>query len=54
MLTVMQLQDGCYKVCIDFSVDGFAMHKEYVFALAESSADPDPSGECIRLPFKTE
>lgn len=54
MLTIVQLMDGCYKVTIDYSYDGFAMHKEYIFAEAESTADPDPSGECIRLSFKTE
>lgn len=54
MLTLVQLSDGCYKVIIDYSADVFSVHKEYIFEKAESSADPDPSGECIRLAFKTE
>lgn len=49
MLTIVQLTDGCYRVTVDYSVDGFTMHREYVFTLATSSAEPDPSGECIRL-----
>ena len=50
MLQIVQLQDGCYKVVIDYSVDGFAMHTEYIFQLAES--DAEPMREIITIKFR--
>ena len=55
MLTLVQLQDGCYKVIVDYSVDGlFAVHREYTFAVAESDSPVASSGEKIMLKFKDE
>ena len=54
MLQIVQLQDGCYKVSIDYSADDFAIHKEYTFKPCESNADPMDNGEKIRLEFKGE
>ena len=52
MLQIMQLEDGCYKVIVDYSMDGFSIHKEWIFAVAESDAEPLEGGELIILEFK--
>ena len=49
MLQMVQLQDGCYRVTLDYSVDGIAIHKEWTFAVIESDAEPLENGELIRL-----
>lgn len=54
MLELVQLTDGCYKVTIDYSCDGFAMHREYTFKTATSDAEPCDNGEVIRLRFEGE
>ena len=54
MLELVQLTDGCYKVTIDYSCDGFAMHREYTFRATESNAEPCENGEVIRLRFEGE
>ena len=54
MLQIVQLTDGCYKVTIDYSCDGFAMHREYIFKAATSDAEPCENGEVIRLRFEGE
>lgn len=54
MLQLVQLTDGCYKVTIDYSQDGFAMHREYTFKVATSDAEPCENGEVIRLRFEGE
>ena len=51
MLQIVQLQDGNYRVIIDYSENGFAIHKEYIFTPCESSASVDPEGEKIVLAF---
>ena len=51
MLQIVQLQDGCYKVTVDYSVDGFAMHVEYIFKPCESDASVNPDGEKIVIKF---
>lgn len=50
MLQIIQLADGNYRVIVDYSVDGLTIHKEWVFAVTES--DAEPSGERITLEFK--
>ena len=52
MLQLVQLTDGCYKVTIDYSRGGFAMHREYTFKAATSDAEPCDNGEVIRLRFE--
>jgi len=52
MLQIVQLQDGCYRVIVDYECDGFAIHKEWIFAVAESDADPMMDGERITLEFR--
>lgn len=52
MLQIVQLQDGCHRVTLDYSVDGFAMHLEYIFRVAESDAEPLEGGERIVLELK--
>ena len=52
MLQIVQLQDGCYKVVIDYSVDGITIHKEYTFALCESDSPVDETGDKILLELK--
>lgn len=52
MLQIVQLQDGCYKVIIDYSVDGFTVHREWIFAVTKSDAQPLEGGDCIILEFK--
>lgn len=54
MLQLVQLTDGCYKVTVDYSRDGFAMHREYIFKVATSDAEPCENGEVIRLRFEGE
>ena len=54
MLELVQLTDGCYKVTIDYSCDGFAMHREYTFKAATSDSEPCDNGEVIRLRFEGE
>jgi len=49
MLQIVQLQDGCYRVTVDYSVDGITIHREWTFAVAESDAEPLEGGELIRL-----
>lgn len=49
MLTIVQLEDGCYKVTVDISIPGCTMHREWVFRTAESDALPLDGGE--RLVF---
>lgn len=51
MLTMVQLEDGCYKVTVDYSCDGFSMHREWIFRETESDAQPMADGELIRLAF---
>ena len=52
MLQIVQLQDGCYKVVVDYSAEGFVLHKEWIFRPTESDAEPLEGGECITLEFK--
>lgn len=53
MLQIVQLQDGCYKVILDYSVEGvFTVHREWTFAEAESDAEPLENGENIRVELK--
>lgn len=49
MLQMVQLQDGCYRVTLDYSVDGFSIHREWVFKETESDALPAEDGELIIL-----
>ena len=49
MLQIIQLQDGCYHVTVDYSVDGFTIHREWIFAVTESDAEPMVDGEQIVL-----
>lgn len=52
MLQIVQLQDGCYKVTVDYSVNGsFVIHREWIFAETESDAKPLENGERIILEF---
>ena len=53
MLQIVQLQDGCYKVTVDYSNDeGFAIHREWIFTETDSNAQPMKGGERIELEFK--
>ncbi len=52
MLQMVQLQDGRYKLTIDYNSDSFAIHREWIFELAESDAEPLENGERIILEFK--
>lgn len=51
MLQIVQLQDGCYRVTLDYSVDGFSIHREWTFKVTESDALPALDGELIVLPI---
>lgn len=51
MLQMIQLQDGCYRVIVDYTMDGITIHKEWTFAITESDAEPLEGGELIRLAF---
>ena len=52
MLEMVQLEDGCYRVTVDYSREGFAIHKEWIFKETESEAKPVEGGELIRLKFE--
>ena len=52
MLQMVQLQDGCYRVTVDYEGQDFSLHKEWIFAVTESDADPMENGERITLEFK--
>ena len=54
MLTIVQLQDGCYKVTIDYSVGGLTVHQEWTFRPAESNAEPNPNGERVVIKWNLE
>ena len=51
MLTLVQLADGCYKLVIEFSTDGFRLHREFIFAETEFNAEPLDGGDryCFEL-----
>lgn len=49
MVELSQLADGNYKLVIDYSRDGFAIHLEYIFQEAESDAEPMPNGKKFRF-----
>lgn len=49
MLTLVQLADGCYKLVIEYSGEGYSFHREYTFTPAESDAEPAEGGEKIVL-----
>ena len=52
MLQMVQLQDGCYRVTVDYTRDGVTIHKEWIFAVTESDAEPLDGGEQIILEIK--
>ena len=52
MLTLVQLEDGCYKLVIDVSGKAFSLHREYTFMETESDAVPKANGDKIRLEVK--
>lgn len=52
MLEIVQLQDGCYRVTVDYSGDGYSVHREWIFAVTDSDAEPLENGENIRIAFK--
>ena len=54
MLTLVQLEDGCYLLTLDVRIGGVMLHRRWVFALAESDAKPIEGGETIRLQFGDE
>ncbi len=54
MLQIMQLEDGCFKVIVDYATHGFRIHREWIFAVTESDAEPSEDGELIILHFKDE
>lgn len=49
MLMLVQLADGCYKLVIEVSGEGYSFHREYTFTPAESDAEPMVDGEKIVL-----
>ncbi len=52
MLQIVQLQDGNFKVVIDYHTDGHAIHLEWIFAETESDAEPLEGGLKINLELK--
>ena len=52
MLQIVQLQDGCYRVILDYTTDGFHIRREWVFRVTESDAAPAPDGEQLTLRFE--
>lgn len=52
MLRIAQLTDGCYKVTLEYTVDGsFKIIREWIFAVTDSDADEDENGELIVIEF---
>lgn len=52
MLQIVQLQDGCYRVVLDFISDGLTIHREWTFRVTESDAEPLEGGDQITLEFE--
>lgn len=53
MLQIIQLEDGCYRVTVDYTApNGFTIHKVWTFSVTNSDAKPLESGEVIILEFK--
>lgn len=51
MFRMVQLEDGCYFVTVDYSCAGVSLHREWTFRRAESNAKPLDGGEYIQLEF---
>ena len=51
MLRMIQLEDGCYHVTVDYSCEGFCIHREWIFTETESDAKPLEGGDMIQLAF---
>lgn len=49
MLLIEQLEDGCYHITLEYSVDGFGFRYEWTFRECESEAQPDKNGLRISL-----
>ena len=54
MLQIVQLQDGCYRVTLDVVIGNNEIHRTWTFAVTESTAEPDPTGEYLILPIKVD
>lgn len=53
MFHMVQLEDGCYRVSVDFSIKSTHVHYEWTFRETESEAEE--SGKfCINLKFEAE
>lgn len=53
MLTIVQLEDGCYRVTVDFQPNEHThVLKFWTFAVTESNAEPMADGDKIQLEFK--
>ena len=53
-MCLVQLEDGNYRLIIDYTRDGFHLYREYVFAETHSDAKPLEGGDVIKLEFKCE
>lgn len=49
MLLIEQLEDGCYHITLEYSVDGFGFRYEWTFRECESDAQPAENGLRISL-----
>lgn len=52
VLFIEQLEDGCYHVIVDYSIDGFGFRYEWTFREIASNANPDKNGLRIMLTIK--
>lgn len=52
MLTLVQLADGKYRLTLDYSQDGSAIHAEWIFAVTESDAEPAEHGYKLVIRFE--
>ena len=49
LLQIVQLQDGCYRVILEYTGEGFVLHREWTFQIAASDAEPLENGENIEI-----
>lgn len=52
MLTIVQLEDGCYRVKLDYEADGVKVCREWTFKPTTSDAPEAERGERFILPIK--
>lgn len=52
MLELVQLQDGCYRLTLDYEVEGYKAHITFEFQKVESDSEPLEGGERIVINLK--